>query len=881
MKTLRRLLARLSASLTGRRDEDRLRSEVEEHIALLTNEFQRAGISAQEARRQAMMKFGAVEAIKEDYRDQSGLPFVDDLRRDGKFALRQLRKNPGFACTAILVLAVGIGASVAIFAFVDAALLRPLPYPNPSRLVDVTEKIAIFPRANLSYLDFLDWKARNHVFSSFAIYTGHGDVLKTPSGVEVVKGEGVSSEFFRVLGVTPNLGRDFREGEDTLKGPNVVILSYAAWQKRYGARRDVIGQTVDLGNGPYTIIGVLPKGFDFAPRGGVEFWTAYHPDGSCAQRRSCHNLNGIARLKDGITVSAARAEMQGIAQQLEKEYPDSNRGQGALVEPLSELVIGDIRPLLWMLLAGSSLLLLIACLNVASLLLVRSESRKREMNVRAALGASPSRLVAQFVTEALVLVTAGVGIGLVMAGRGIQVLLRLISPDLLVQMPFLSGLGLNWHVLAFALLVSFIAAALFSVAPLLRHPLRNFRDGLTEGERGSSSRWRSFGGKMVVLEIATAMVLLAGAAFLGESFYRLLHVETGIDTSHLAVVRIAAPTQRYKTDAVQIQLQRQILNAVSALPGVQSAGLASQPPLSFNGNTEWIRVVGHPYNGEHNEVNGRDASAGYFQMLRARLIRGRFFTDDEDQSKPNVVIINQAFAKKYFPGEDPIGQRIGDWKLSPKSIKEVVGIVDDIREGTLDSEIMPAEYIPINQDPSTFYSVIVRTARSESSVLPEMTAAIRQIDPEIAAFDESTMEQRVHDSQTAYLHRSAAWLVAGFAALAWLLGVIGLYGVIAYSVSRRTREIGVRMALGAERGTVTRMVLREAGRLAAAGIVVGVLGSAAVAILMRTLLFGIGLSDGRTLVVVAAILGSSALLASYLPARRAASVSPVEALRVE
>ena len=880
MKLIRRLLRRLAGSISGR-DEDRLHAEVEEHLALMTDEFIRSGLSAEEARRQAKLKFGAVESIKEEYRDQAGLPLVDNVRRDLKFALRQLRKNPGFACTAIMVLAIGIAASVAIFAFVDAALLRALPYPNPSRLVAVTEKIAMFPRANLSYFDFLDWKARNHVFSSFAIYTSRGEVLKTATGVEVVKGESVSAEFFRALGVVPILGRDFRAGEDTLSGPDVVILSYPAWQKRFGGRRDIIGQTVDLANGPYTIIGVLPRGFDFAPRGGTEFWTAFHPNGSCAKRRSCHNLNGIARLKDGVTVNAAQAEMQGIARQLEKEYPDSNRGQGALVEPLSELIVGDIRPVLLMLLAGSGLLLLIACLNVASLLLVRSEGRKREMNVRAALGASPARLVAQFCTEAVVLVGAAAAIGLLVAGRAIQVLLQLISPDMLMKLPFLAGLGINAHVLSFVVIVSLLAVALFTLAPLVRRPLRNFHDSLAEGERGSSARWRRFGGKLVVLEIGTAMVLLTGAALLGQSFYRLLHVETGIDTSHLALVSVTAPTERYKSDADQVQLARRIVSAVSALPGVQSVGLTSRPPLTFNGNTEWIRVVGHAYNGEHNEVNGRDVSAGYFHMLRARLIRGRFFTDDEDQSKPNVVIINQAFAKKYFPGEDPIGQRIGDWKLSPKSIKQVIGIVDDIREGSLDSEIMPAEYIPLNQDPSSYYCVIVRTDRAESAVLPEMAAAIRAIDSEIAAFDEITMEQSVHDSQTAYLHRSAAWLVAGFAALAWLLGVVGLYGVIAYSVGRRTREIGVRMALGAERGAVTRMVLGEAGWLTGAGIVVGLLCSAGAVVLMRNLLFGLSVWDAPTLIAVAAVLGVSALVASYVPARRAASVSPVEALRVE
>ncbi|MGH9523774.1 MAG: ADOP family duplicated permease [Terriglobales bacterium] len=880
MKSLRRFFARLSASMLGRRDEDRLRSEVEEHIAFLASDYMRAGMSPEEAHRQAVLKFGAVESIKEDFREQAGLPLLDNLRRDVKFALRQLRKNPGFACTAILVFAVGIAASVSIFAFVDAALLRPLPYPDPSRLVFVTESAAMIPRADLSWPDYLDWKARNDVFRSFDVYNGGNDVLTTPTGPEVVRGASVTAGFFRTLGVKAVLGRDFHEGENSLNAPRTVILSYSAWQKRFGGRKDVIGQTITLGE-PEVIIGVLPKDFDFAPRGGTEFWSALHPKGSCIERRSCHSLEGIARLRDGVTLQAALAEMKGIAQQLEKEYPDSNRDQGAVVEPLPDIIVGDIRPILLMLLAGSVLLLVIACLNVSSLLLVRSESRKREMNVRAALGASPARLILQFVTEAVVLVGAAAALGLVLSQQAIRTLLKLIAPDMLMRMPFLSGLGMNAHVLLFAFAVSIVAITMFSIAPMLRLPLRDFRQGMAEGERGSTGRWRRFGGKMVVLEIATAMVLLVGAALLGQSFHRLLHVETGIDTSHLALLRVGAPAQRYKSDADQVQLERQIVSQVSALPGVQSVALATTPPLSFNGNTEWIRVAGRPYSGEHNEVNGRYVSSGFFRTLRARLLQGRFFTDNEDQSKPRVVVINQAFARKYFPGENPIGQQIGDTGLSPKSLMEIIGVVDDIREGALDSEIMPAEYVPLNQDPSTYYSVIVRTGRSEESVLPEMASVIRQIDPTIVAFDETTMEQRMHDSQTAYLHRSAAWLVAGFAALAWLLGVVGLYGVIAYSVSRRTREIGVRMALGAGRGMVTRMVLGEAGWLTAAGLVVGVVASLGAVALMRTLLFGLSARDLSTLAAVAVLLGLSALLASYLPARRAASVSPVEALRVE
>ena len=880
MKTLRRLFARTSTSINGR-DEDRLKSEIEEHLALQTDEFMRSGMSPEEAHRQAILKFGHLESIKEEYRDRAGLHFVENFVRDMKFSLRQLRHNPGFAWTAIAVLAIGIGAATAIFAFVDAALIRPLPYPNPSRLVFVTESAAAFPHANLSVPDYYDWKARNHVFRSFDFFNETGDLLSTPNGPEAVDSNRVSAGFFRTLGVTPLLGRDFREGEDSPNAPATVLLSHAAWQKRFGGRRDIVGQAVILSGMPTTIIGVLPETFDFAPAGGTEFWTAFHAHSDCDRRRSCHGLLGIARLKDGVTVAAARADMTGIARQLETEYPDSNKGQGAYVEPLSEVIVGDIRPILLMLLSGSALLLVIAGVNVASLLLVRSERRRREINIRGALGASPARLFLQFVTEGLVLVMAGAAMGVLLASRAIRILLGLISKDMLKSMPYLNGLGLNAHVLLFAGSVALGAVVMFAVVPALRLPRRDLREGMEQGGRGAAGNWRRFGGRLVVVELATAMVLLVGAGLLGKSFYRLLHVENGFDTDHLAMMRLSAPRQSYGKDEPAIALARRIVSTVSALPGVQSVALASTPPLSFNGNTDWIRFVGYPYNGEHNEVNERDVSSDFFNTIHARLIRGRFFRDDEDESKPAVVVINQALADKYFPGEDPIGKRIGDTALSPKSIKEIIGVVDNIREGQLDSEIMPAEYHPLNQEPSNNYSLMVRTSTAEESALRAIEKTVHLVDPAIAVFSETTMQQRMHDSDTAHLHRSAAWLVAGFASLALLLGVVGLYGVIAYSVNQRTREIGVRMALGAQRAMVYRMILSEAGWLVLAGVVAGVTASLGAMSFMKKILFGVSRWDPTTLLGVAALLGISALLASFLPARRAASVSPVEALRVE
>jgi predicted permease len=808
---------------------------------------------------------------------------VESIVQDLRYTLRQLRKNLGFAFTAVLVLALGISASVALFAFMDAALIKPLPYPDPTRLLDVTESAgALIARANLSYLDYLDWKKLNKVFSSLDVHTGSGYILRTSTGNDLVMGARVSDGFFRTLGVAPVLGRDFYPGEDLPNAPNTVVLTYAAWQKRFGGKKDVIGQTVSLSGVPTTIIGVLPKEFQFAPRGDAEFWTTLHPTDSCTKRRSCHNLYGIARLKDGVTVQSALAEMTLIAKQLATQYPDSNRNQGASVLPLSEVIVGKIRPILVLLLSGAGLLLVIACTNVASLLLARSESRKREMAVRIALGASPARLIRQFVTEGLVLVVGASMVGLVAASAAMRLLISLIPPDMLSDMPYLQGLGLNLHALIFAAAIGLLAVALFSLAPVSRLRLMTMREDLADAARGSAgTAWRRLGSNLVVAELATAMVLLAGAGLLSKSLYRLLHVELAFEPDHLATLRVAGPDTLYGKDEQALALQRDVVNRVSKLPGVESVAITSQIPVSFNGNTRWIRIVGREYNGEHNEVNGREVSANYFTTLRARLLRGRFFTDAEDISKPRVIIINQTLANRYFPNEDPIGRKIGDNVLSEKSIKEIVGVVDDIKEGSLDSEIWPAIYEPSGQSPDDYFCLVVRTSQPEQSILPTMAAAIREIGPDISVFDPRTMTARINDSETTYLHRSSAWLVGGFAAVALLLGVVGLYGVIAYSVSQRTREIGVRMALGAERRSVYQLILKEAGWLTALGIAAGLICSIPAGTLVGKLLFGVRAWDLPTLVAVAALLAFSALLASYLPARRAASVNPVEALRAE
>jgi len=502
--------------------------------------------------------------------------------------------------------------------------------------------------------------------------------------------------------------------------------------------------------------------------------------------------------------------------------------------------------------------------------------------VRGALGASRARLVRQFLTEGVLLVGVGAVLGLAIAFGAIRGLTRLIPEFLMSRVPFLHGLGLNAHVLLFAGGIAMIAVLLFALTPLLRLPLGAMRDGLTEGGRGSAGTlWRRVGANLVVLELAIAVVLLVAAGLLGKSFYLLLHVEPNFRPDHLAMVGVMAPDTLYPKDEDNARLQREIVQRVGALPGVQSVGLTSVPPMSFNGNTDWIRFVGRPYNGEHNEVNMRDVSSDYMKMLQVKMLRGRMFTEQDDAQHPKVTIINKTLAKQYFPNQDPIGQRFGNDDLDPKSIKEIVGVVDDIREGSPDSEIWPAAYYPMYQDQDNYYTLMVRTSQSEGAILPTLVSTIHAIDPGVGTADPTTMELRTHDSPSEYLHRSSAWLVGGFAALALLLGVVGLYGVIAYSVSQRTREIGVRMALGAQRSSVHNLVMREAGRLTAVGIFVGLICAVGVATLLRKLLFGTAAWDVATLASVAIVLGTSALLASYIPAHRAASVNPVDALRAE
>ena len=882
MRLLTILHLRLRSLFRTARVEGDLDEELRYHLERLVEENISAGMSREAARLAALRSMGGMEQRKEECRDMRGLNPIHHFIHDIRVSVRQLRKNPEFTVTAVLMLALGICSSTAIFGFVDAALIKPLPYRNPEHLLGVFEKLDPWClRCNLSWLDYLDWKKQNSTLASLDVYQRRGYTMTNSSGASPVHGVRVSDGFLRTLGVTPLLGRDFDPGEDQLTATRTVILSYAAWQTQFGGQSNVLGRTVVLDRIPRVIVGVLSKDFHFAPAGSADYWTPFAPENECDLRRSCHSVYGVARLKEGVTANAALANLVSIAKALEQQYPDSNRHQGANVVALTEVIRGDIRPVLVVLMVGAVLLLLIATVDVTGLLLVRSENRKREFALRVALGASSGRLLGQFVTEALVLVLVGTSLGLIASHWTIRLLRRLLSEDMLERMPFLDGIGWNWRIGAFAFAAAALAAIIFAAAPSLRLRVHGIREGLVEGARATGGVWRRLGSKLVALELATAVVLLVGAGLLSKSLDHLLHVNLGIQPDHLATIDVAAPNATYAKEGRSAGLARRLLEDAGRLPGVRSAGLSADgAPLTHNGNTNWVRILGRAWNGEHIDVPQRGVSPAYFSVLGARLARGRYFDDGDDESKPKVAIINRAFARKYFHNEDPIGKQIGQASAAPAPV-EIVGLVEDVREGPLNEEIPPVLYRPYNQNPDTYFTLIVRTAQDERSLLRALRGMVHGIDPEIVTLHGTTMADHIEQSPFAWIQRSTAWLAAGFAAMALVLALIGLYGVIAYSVSQRTREIGVRIALGAEPHMVHRMILREAAWLSGAGIAVGLLLAALAASLLRKLLFGVSPWDPATMAAIALLLAITSLLASFIPARRAAAVNPVDALRAE
>jgi macrolide transport system ATP-binding/permease protein len=537
----------------------------------------------------------------------------------------------------------------------------------------------------------------------------------------------------------------------------------------------VIGRIIDLDNRPYTIIGVLPQSFTFALSGNAEFWVPINTLSTHEHSRTFYAFFGIARLRDGVTVQSAQSEIRGISQRLQRQYAITGDDLNAGVTPFSEVVVGDVRPILLTLLGGAGLLLLIACINVSSLVLVRAENRRREIAVRGALGATPARLIKQFVTEGLVLALLGSGAGILVAVALMRLLVQLVPKNMAAGMPFLAGVGLNAHTAAFAAAVALLATLLLAVTPMLRLSFQQLRAGLTDGDRGAAGQlWRRLGANLVIFELAIAVMLLAGAGLLGRSFYRLLHVPLGFDASHLATAEVSVPGSMYTTSEQVVELYREVVRRATSLPGVESAGITSRLPVQCDCNTDGIRIVGRPYHGEHNEVNERHIGVNHLSTLKATLLRGRFFSEADDKSRPGVAVINQPLAQKYFPGQDPIGQSIANDEGGHPSVWQIVGVVDDVREGPLDAHIAPTEYFPMNQIGEHSFTLAVRTSQQESALLPELVSTLHQINPNLGVSNETTMFEKIDTTQAALLHRFSTWLVGGFAAMALILGVVGL-----------------------------------------------------------------------------------------------------------
>lgn len=865
----------------GKPDDSDIADELESNLQLHIDDNVRRGMNPADARRDAIIKLGGIEPAKESYRDQRSVRWMDNLLHDTRYTLRQLRNNPGFTITALLILTLGMASSASIFAFVHAVLLKPLPYQDPTRLAGVFETAPSCPLCNLSHPDFIDWKAQTQTLSQLEGYTFAGFAMPTKEGVQVARGARVSAGFFRLLGVQPVLGRNFIDGEDKPGSPLLVILTQEAWQKWFSGDPTVIGRRLTLNDKPNEVVGVLPNGFHFAPLGTPEFYQIQVPSGGCETRRSCHGMYGVGRMKAGIGIEAVRSEMSEIASRLEKQYPSSNREQGGTAELLSDVVNGKMRPIVLTLFGGVCLLLLIVWANIASLLLVRSEGRRRELAVRRALGASGLRLATQFLTEGIVLVALSSLAGLLLTSWLIRALVSMIPDFMLEQMPYLEGLELNSAVLWFAAAVAATAVIIVAVTPALHLLFVKTGEGLAEGSRGSAGlSWRRMGAKLVTFELATAAVLLVGAGLLGKSLFLMLQVDLGFNPDRLLAIRLDLPPSVYDKNEKIEAFQRELRRQLQTLPGVSAVAYSSQLLITHTGNTTWLHLFGTSNDGVKIDLPERAVSPEYFSTIGARLAGGRYFSETDNAAHDKVVIVNRLFAERFFPGQNAVGKRVVYHREGSKPM-EIVGLVENLREGQLDGEERPVLYVPFQQQPDTSMVLTVRTTNISEPLIPLVTAKVRDQHRDILMDQPRTMATRIDNSSSAYVRRSSAWLVGGFAGLALLLSVIGLYGVVAYSVSQRTREIGVRMALGAEQTSVSNLILKEAGWLCIAGLAVGLAGAVALASVAEKMLFGVKSWDFVTLAAVAVVLGGAALLASYIPARRAASVNPIEALRAE
>jgi putative ABC transport system permease protein len=800
-------------------------------------------------------------------------PMLSDLR----FALRQLVKSPGFAVIAVLTLGLGIGACTCMFSVVDSVLFRQLPFPESDRLVMVRETDPPqFPEFSVAPGNFFDWQAQTTVFKSLAAIsygssnlTGLGD----PQRLYTVS---VTANFFSTLGVHPAIGRDFQAQEETSGHETVAILPYNFWLSQFGGRPDAIGEIIHIDGRAFTIVGVLPKNYRFPDNSNPQLYLPAVYSSQERQQHGGHYLSAIGRLNPGVTIDQARGEMALISARLARQYPDTNKGWGTKLTPLLEALVGGARPGLYLLFGAVGILLLISCANVANLLVARAITRAKEMAIRAALGAGRRRILRQLITESLLLSTIGGILGVAIAQWGLRLLIAFAPGNL----PRAAEISIDGLALTFTCLLALGTGIAFGLAPSLQSMRANLNATLKEGVRGSVGRRHTLLGILVVAEVALAFVLLVGAGLLVRSLVQLQRVDPGFRPDHAALVSLSLPGKKYASDAQKAQFGHQAVAALAGLPGVRYVGASHVIPFSGDYILTFEIFGNAPVDPANNpNANYYAITPDYFRAMGISLARGRFFTDRDGAKAPRVAIINQKMARDYFPGVNPIGRRI-NIDSGPQAWREIVGVVGDVKQYSLQGDAPDQMYEPFAQQPYPYMGLVIRMAETAPALsAAAVRTAIATVDPDQPVDGVAPLENLIAGSISS--QRFTMYLLVVFSSLALLLAGIGLYGIMAYAVTQRTGEIGIRMALGAQAENVLRLILAQGGRLVAGGIAGGVAGALILARLMASQLFGVRPADPLTFAAVMLTLAAVAIVACLIPARRASRLDPIVALRRE
>jgi putative ABC transport system permease protein len=817
------------------------------------------------------------------------------LWKNIRYGMRVLAKSPGFTLVAVLTLALGIGANAAIFSVVYSALLRPLPYYQPDRLVTLgegrTQTRDNEPASrNTSHPDFVDWQKTTKSFASLTAYGFDSFTLAGNGEPKAVFATQVLPNFFATLGVKPALGRGFVDGEDVGDGPHEVMLTYGYWRSDFGGDPKAIGRTISLDNKPATIVGVLPRDFQFAPSNDFPLWVPMHASQDLLTRRNLRWMNVFARLAPGVTMAQAHAEMDGITAQLAREYPQQDGSVFVNVGTLRQRIVGQVQPLLLVIFGAVGFVLLIACANVANLMMTRAAGRRKEFAIRTALGASRGQLIAQLLTESVLLAGLGAAVGFVAAQWGVNVLISAIPQQVLSSLPNLREAGTNLPVVAFLCGVTLLTAVLFGMVPALSMSQTKVSDALKDESRGGTSTAHArLRNAVVAAEIAVSLVLLVGAGLMLQSLHALLHQDAGFDQRNLLTFSVNLPDSSYPTDKTYPNdsqagrlFEHQFSEKLREMPGVQAVGVTSALPIGGSGGTVRFVVQGRPTPaGQEDECDIISVTPEYFSTLKVPLISGRVFSATDRFDAPWVTMVNQAFVNKYFPNEAAVGKRFRFTFDAREPYREIVGVVGNIAQDDLAGPATPVLYVANEQGPSTYLTYMVRTAGDPAAFVGSAQAALHEMDQQLPLIQPQTMEHFTNQTSSVFLRRYPSYLIGSFAGLALILAMIGLYGLISYTVQQRTREIGIRMALGAHPADVLKLVMGQGIGAVLTGVGVGVVAALALTRLMASLLFGVKPTDAVTFASVAVLLTCVALAASYIPARRAMRTDPLNALRHE